>query len=249
MEGLLRGLILYLTDIFKFFARTLLALALLIYLLHRLPGVNGSAGSHDFSDLRPALLRSQEPLDSIDIQSAGFSLSTDEPPAWLVKLFDRIEKARREVREQAKKTLAERKRSVPLPAPISSRVEARGAPSKRESSPGAEQGARPFERGIASFYGRRWDGRRTASGEIFDHTQLTAAHKTLPFGTFVRVVRKDNGKSVVVRINDRGPFRPGRIIDLSTAGARRLDMLDEGLVQVELYPATLVDFLRQFEER
>lgn len=90
------------------------------------------------------------------------------------------------------------------------------------------------EAGIASFYHDRFHGRTTASGERFDQNALTAAHRTLPFGTTVRVTRTDTGKSVEVRINDRGPFRAGRIIDLSRTAARRLDMLDRGLVPVRV---------------
>ncbi|MFO8153487.1 septal ring lytic transglycosylase RlpA family protein [Thioalkalivibrio sp.] len=90
------------------------------------------------------------------------------------------------------------------------------------------------EAGIASYYHDRFHGRMTASGERFDQGALTAAHRTLPFGTTVRVTRKDNGTSVVVRINDRGPFRTERIIDLSRTAAGRLGMLDSGLVQVSV---------------
>ncbi len=91
-----------------------------------------------------------------------------------------------------------------------------------------------IEAGIASYYHDRFHGRTTASGERFDQTALTAAHRTLPFGTTVRVTRTDTGKSVKVRINDRGPFRAGRVIDLSRTAASRLDMLDRGLVPVKV---------------
>lgn len=85
--------------------------------------------------------------------------------------------------------------------------------------------------GIASYY---WQDQMTATGERFDKTQLTAAHKTLPFGTRVKVTNLANGRSVVVRINDRGPFKPGRIIDLSEAAAKHIDMTAKGLTQVAL---------------
>ncbi|HEX7233009.1 MAG TPA: septal ring lytic transglycosylase RlpA family protein [Candidatus Binatia bacterium] len=90
----------------------------------------------------------------------------------------------------------------------------------------------PVEAGIASWYGARHHGRRTASGERFDQKKLTAAHPTLPWGSIVRVTSLANGKSVDVRINDRGPFVKGRIIDLSRAAARALGMA--GLMQVQL---------------
>lgn len=91
-----------------------------------------------------------------------------------------------------------------------------------------------YEEGIASWYGPNFVGRPTASGEIFDPTQLTAAHKSLPFGTQVRVVNLDNGLDVVVRINDRGPFKPGRVIDLARAAAERIQMIGSGTAQVRL---------------
>lgn len=74
----------------------------------------------------------------------------------------------------------------------------------------------------------------TATGERFDPSQMTAAHRTLPFGTRVRVTRVDTGQSVVVRINDRGPFKPGRVIDLSEGAARNLHMMNAGLANVRL---------------
>ena len=98
------------------------------------------------------------------------------------------------------------------------------------------------EEGYASWYGPRFHGRRTSSGEPFNMHALTAAHRTLPFGTYVRVTRLDNGKSVIVRINDRGPFVRNRIIDLSREAAKRLGMLRDGTVKVRveaLQPATL----------
>lgn len=86
--------------------------------------------------------------------------------------------------------------------------------------------------GEASYYADRFIGQRTASGERYDPDALTAAHRSLPFGTQVRVTRLSNGQSVVVRINDRGPFVRGRVIDVSHAAARRLDMMREGVVSV-----------------
>jgi rare lipoprotein A len=87
---------------------------------------------------------------------------------------------------------------------------------------------------LASYYAARYHGRTTASGEVFDVGKLTAAHRTLPFGTRVRVSNVRNGRSVNVRVNDRGPFVAGRVIDLSPAAARQLDMLDAGVVPVLL---------------
>jgi rare lipoprotein A len=113
-------------------------------------------------------------------------------------------------------------------------------------SPETEQASSPIlptpapsamiETGLASWYGARHHGKRTASGEIFDQNKFTAAHRTLPWGSIVKITNLDNGKSVEVRINDRGPFKKGRIIDLSRAAARALGMLQSGVgpVQMEL---------------
>lgn len=88
--------------------------------------------------------------------------------------------------------------------------------------------------GKASWYGGRHHGGPTASGERFNKNALTAAHKTWPMGTRVRVTNLRNGRSVVVRINDRGPYAKGRVIDLSEAAAKRLDMIEAGVVPVKL---------------
>jgi rare lipoprotein A len=104
---------------------------------------------------------------------------------------------------------------------------------------GAPPGAPPAkivqnEQGIASWYGHPFHGRPTASGEIYDMHDLTAAHRTLPFGTRVRVHDLDNGRDVEVRINDRGPFVEGRIIDLSHSAAKSMQMIGPGTAHVSL---------------
>ncbi|MEE1923133.1 septal ring lytic transglycosylase RlpA family protein [Pseudomonas sp. 148P] len=90
------------------------------------------------------------------------------------------------------------------------------------------------ETGTASYYGSRHHGKRTASGEAFDQHGLTAAHRSLPFGTKVLVTNLKNDRSVVVHINDRGPHTRGRLIDLSRAAAQRLDMLRSGTARVRV---------------
>lgn len=90
------------------------------------------------------------------------------------------------------------------------------------------------EEGLASWYGGKFQGRRTASGELFDTRQLTAAHRSLPFGTRVLVTNLSNGKSVTVRINDRGPFVAGRVIDLSLAAAAAIGLAGKGVAPVRL---------------
>lgn len=106
--------------------------------------------------------------------------------------------------------------------------------------------AQYLERGTASWYGERFHGLETASGEIFDLNRLTAAHRELPFGTQVRVIHLETGASVSVVINDRGPCIDGRDIDLSKAAARALGIIQEGLapVLIEADPQQLADAKR-----
>ena len=91
-----------------------------------------------------------------------------------------------------------------------------------------------FQTGTASFYGGKWHGRKTANGEIFDTYKLTAAHKTLPFGTKVHVTTLNNGKSAVVSINNRGPYVKGRVIDLSQAAFSKIENMSRGVTKVKL---------------
>ncbi len=90
------------------------------------------------------------------------------------------------------------------------------------------------QEGLASWYGKKFHGRRTSSGETYDMYAMTAAHKELPIPVYVRVTNLENDRTVVVRVNDRGPFAPGRIIDLSYAAADRLDMVDQGTARVRI---------------
>jgi rare lipoprotein A len=94
------------------------------------------------------------------------------------------------------------------------------------------------EEGLASWYAGKFQGRKTASGETFDTAEMTAAHKTLPFGTRVKVTNLENGRDVIVRINDRGPFVEGRVIDLSRAAADALAMTGSGVARVRVEVVT-----------
>lgn len=88
--------------------------------------------------------------------------------------------------------------------------------------------------GKASYYADKFQGRKTASGETFKQNRMTAAHQTLPFGTKVKVTNLDNGRTIKVRVNDRGPFVSGRIIDLSKKAARKLGMVQSGVANVKI---------------
>ena len=111
-----------------------------------------------------------------------------------------------------------------------------GCASIDPHSPGLElYDSKPIstEFGKASYYGGRWIGRLTANGEHYRATDCTAAHKRLPFNSVVRVTNLKNGKSVIVRINNRGPYAKGRILDLSMVAARKIDMIGDGIVKVK----------------
>jgi peptidoglycan lytic transglycosylase len=130
---------------------------------------------------------------------------------------------------------AARPAPVPSGGPLPSGTPAGERPSGRvPAAPATPVPANYTEEGIASWYGVPYHGRRAADGEIYDMYKLTAAHRTLPFDTIVRVTNETNGKQVEVRITDRGPFVEGRIIDLSLGAARALDMVGMGIAPVRL---------------
>ena len=111
-----------------------------------------------------------------------------------------------------------------------------------------------IKQGNATYYGNRWHGRRTSSGEVYHRDSLTCAHRTLPFGTTLLVKNKRNGKEVVVKVTDRGPFRKGAVVDLSMAAARKLDMVRDGVCPVEIcmvdpgYVPTTVPYAKEADE-
>jgi peptidoglycan lytic transglycosylase len=119
--------------------------------------------------------------------------------------------------------------SIATAAPVELPSAANGA----VQTPLASQNPAVSQNLEASWYGPRYNGRLTASGEVFDMTQLTAAHRELPFGTRLQVTCLENGRSVLVRINDRGPFVAGRDLDLSLAAARKLGIERRGLALVQ----------------
>jgi len=110
----------------------------------------------------------------------------------------------------------------------------RRASEEPQGSPGVEAGG--GEVGLASFYGKRFHGRRTASGARYDMYAMTCAHPRAPFGARLRVTDLENGRTVVVTVTDRGPFKRGRVVDLSMAAARKLGMAERGLARVRVEP-------------
>jgi rare lipoprotein A len=140
------------------------------------------------------------------------------------------------------------RRTVANRPPTPVQPEATSAPSAK-AEPNANSGARPtsdrpgepFEEGKASWYGAPFHGRRASNGEVYDMNKLTAAHRTLPFNTVVRVTNLTNGKSTAVRITDRGPFVDNRIIDLSFAAAKEIESVGPGVVPVRLDILSAID--------
>ncbi|MCZ4693262.1 septal ring lytic transglycosylase RlpA family protein [Ancylomarina euxinus] len=107
----------------------------------------------------------------------------------------------------------------------------------------AQKSQTPFVKGKASFYSDWFDGRLTANGEYFSQEEFTAAHMTLPFGTWLEVTNLDNKKSVYLRINDRGPYVKGRVIDLSKAAAKAIGDLNQGIFNVQIRPVNGRDLM------
>jgi rare lipoprotein A len=115
----------------------------------------------------------------------------------------------------------------------------------RVVAPPPPRAMEPYEAtGTASWYGKELHGKKTANGEVFDWQGISAAHRTLPLGTIVRVTNLDNSKSIKVRINDRGPFIPNRILDLSYGAAKELDFVSHGTARVRIESLKPVDALR-----
>jgi rare lipoprotein A len=130
--------------------------------------------------------------------------------------------------------MASARRRVPLVAALAGLALLAGCARVVPTGPSAPSVAGGEEVGMASWYGSGHQGRRTASGEVFDMNQLTAAHRTLPFGTRVLVTNRDTSQSAEVRINDRGPFVKGRILDVSYAAARLLGAVGPGTIPVRV---------------
>ena len=112
----------------------------------------------------------------------------------------------------------------------------KNTPKKHNSTPLKKSTIKQGEviRGVSSWYGPNFHGKLTANGEVYDQYGVTAAHKTLPLGTVARVTNIDNGKSIILRINDRGPYIDGRILDCSYGAAKKLDFIDTGTTNVKI---------------
>jgi peptidoglycan lytic transglycosylase len=130
--------------------------------------------------------------------------------------------------------------TTPEPAPPSEAT-SRPAPPPAAANPNPHEGGTVYEEGKASWYGAPFHGRQASNGETYDMYKFTAAHRTLPFNTMVRVTNMTNGKSTTVRITDRGPFVDNRIIDLSYAAAKQIESIGPGVVPVQLEILSAID--------
>ena len=125
------------------------------------------------------------------------------------------------------------------PSPTTTAANPASAPPSSNPREITTRGA--YQVGRASYYAHKFHGRQTANGEIFDMYAMTAAHRELPLGSVIRVTHLGNGKAVRVRVNDRGPFVTGRILDLSLGAAQRLDMVSEGVARIKIEIVELAD--------
>ena len=130
---------------------------------------------------------------------------------------------------------AERTRRTPPPEVVTP------AQNAHPVDPGTISTAKAYQIGVASYYGEKFHGRKTANGEVFNMYKLTAAHRVLPLGTIAKVTNLENGRWVVVKVNDRGPFIEGRILDLSFAAALELEMVKQGTAKVMIEIVDPVD--------
>jgi rare lipoprotein A len=131
--------------------------------------------------------------------------------------------------------------TTPEPAPSPEPENRPAEPSAAAGTPKAHEGGSVYEEGKASWYGAPFHGRQASNGETYDMYKFTAAHRTLPFNTMVRVTNMTNGKSTTVRITDRGPFVDNRIIDLSYAAAKQIESIGPGVVTVQLEILSAID--------
>jgi rare lipoprotein A len=155
--------------------------------------------------------------------------SDDEAPVKAKKKVANVAKAKAKVADAPVKAKAKTKVAK---APVDEDEDQPKA--KKKVAKASKGGGSTFESGMASWYGGNFNGRKTANGEIYNMNEMTAAHKTLPFGTLVRVTNTRNGDTVDVRINDRGPFVGGRVIDLSRAAASDIGVTASGVAPVKL---------------
>lgn len=178
------------------------------------------------------------PSRRADRQRAGLGRAGVWGLLLLVGLYACVSKPRYRTSPASTRSAASRQKNGNKPPPESAAAKGNTSPTT-PVDPVDLSGA--FQVGKASYYGHKFNGRPTASGEIFDMNGISAAHRELPLGTYIRVTHLGNGRSIVLKVNDRGPFIDGRILDLSLGAAKRLDMIEEGVAEVKIEIVKAID--------
>lgn len=180
------------------------------------------------------VVRPASPSPHYHHETAGSGGSSGASPGSLPPLVNNAEQDGFPARSDIPADVAQVPDAVPRPEPLSPLGNPDSYEVYGDHYEVLKDGRGFKERGMASWYGKKFQGKRTSSGEAYDMFKMTAAHKTLPIPCYVRVTSVETGKSVVVRVNDRGPFHSGRVIDVSYAAAVKLDILGRGSIPVEI---------------
>ncbi|HGO5824217.1 TPA: septal ring lytic transglycosylase RlpA family protein [Mannheimia haemolytica] len=145
-------------------------------------------------------------------------------------------KAKSSISTKKQATSKATKKVVKTTKKVTKKVLKKGVTIKKKSAKELHKHSvrKHFQTGVASYYANAFNGRRTANGETFSNAKLTAAHRTLPFGTLIEVTNMRNGRSVIVRVNDRGPYTHSRVLDLSSAAAKQIGMHHSGTARVKI---------------
>ncbi|MBF7687434.1 septal ring lytic transglycosylase RlpA family protein [Acinetobacter rathckeae] len=172
-----------------------------------------------------------------DLVQAPTSSDNNDVPSLAAKVLNRDNYNNQNLPSLESLSISQRSNDAVRRQTLNSKVEVpQDEPSviDRLNSVASNTVRRFTQTGVASWYGRQFHGRKTASGDTFDMNALTAAHRSLPLNCYIRVTNKDNGKSVVVKVNDRGPFHGNRVLDLSYGAAKRLGITNSGTAKVSI---------------
>lgn len=172
-----------------------------------------------------------------DLVQAPTSSDNNDVPSLAAKVLNRDNYNNQNIPSLESLSISQRSNDAVRRQTLNSKVEVpQDEPSviDRLNSVASNTVRRFTQTGVASWYGRQFHGRKTASGDTFDMNALTAAHRSLPLNCYIRVTNKDNGKSVVVKVNDRGPFHGNRVLDLSYGAAKRLGITNSGTAKVSI---------------
>ncbi|MBF7681988.1 septal ring lytic transglycosylase RlpA family protein [Acinetobacter sp. B5B] len=171
------------------------------------------------------------------VQNSSSSVSDNDIPSLAAKVLNRDNYNNQNLPSLESLSISQRSNDTVRRQALNSKVELpQDEPSviDRLNSVASNTVRRFTQTGVASWYGRQFHGRKTANGDTFDMNALTAAHRSLPLNCYIRVTNKDNGKSVVVKVNDRGPFHGNRVLDLSYGAAKKLGITNSGTAKVSI---------------